>query len=174
MHCEPFSDAEGRVTGFVCGPSKKAKPCAFCGKPSTRLCDGKWVLGGIKAPCNKPICDVHRKALPGDRDYCPECEQRTRSTAGPKTEAPKRFAQKLVDWVATVTQLDPERGQLPNAEDWRRNAEKLFENETSAVAEEERKACVMVALAVAAEAKTEQGGNAAREIARRIRDRRDK
>jgi hypothetical protein len=39
----------------------------------------------------------------------------------------QRLAQKLVDWVATVTQLDPEKGQLANVEDWRRNAEALFE-----------------------------------------------
>jgi hypothetical protein len=38
----------------------------------------------------------------------------------------------------------------------------------------ERNECVMVALTVAAEAQTEQGGNAAREIARRIRERKDK
>lgn len=40
--------------------------------------------------------------------------------------SPQEFADKLVDWVATVTQLDPEKGELPNVEDWRRNAEKLF------------------------------------------------
>lgn len=38
----------------------------------------------------------------------------------------------------------------------------------------ERNECALVALQVAAEAQTEHGGNAAREIARRIRERRDK
>ena len=40
--------------------------------------------------------------------------------------SPEEFGEKLVAWVATVTQLDPEKGELPNVEDWRRNAEKLF------------------------------------------------
>lgn len=39
---------------------------------------------------------------------------------------PAEFAQKLVDWVSTVTQLDPEKGELANVDDWHRNAEKLF------------------------------------------------
>lgn len=38
----------------------------------------------------------------------------------------EQLALKLVDWVSTVTQLDAEKGLLPNAEDWRRNAEVLF------------------------------------------------
>lgn len=38
----------------------------------------------------------------------------------------KEFADRLVDNVATVTQLDPEKDELPNIEDWRRNAEALF------------------------------------------------
>jgi hypothetical protein len=41
-------------------------------------------------------------------------------------KTPEQLAQKLVDWVATTTQLDPEKGELPNVEDWRRNAEKLI------------------------------------------------
>ena len=40
---------------------------------------------------------------------------------------PEWWAQKLVDWVATTTQLDPERDELPNVEDWKRCAKKLFE-----------------------------------------------
>jgi hypothetical protein len=43
-----------------------------------------------------------------------------------KPLSPDQFAQKLVDFVATVTQLDPDKGELPNADIWRRNAEKLF------------------------------------------------
>ena len=39
---------------------------------------------------------------------------------------PEEWAQKLVDYVATVTQLDDEKGLLPNAEDWRRCAVNLF------------------------------------------------
>lgn len=39
----------------------------------------------------------------------------------------KEWADLLVDNVATVTQPDPEKGQFANVEDWRRNAEKLFE-----------------------------------------------
>ena len=118
---EPFTDESGRVTFFVCGPKKRAKPCAFCGKTSTRLCDGKWVSEGKKTSCDKPICEAHRTVLPGDRDYCPDCEKRTR---------------------VPMTPVEVERNE-----------------------------CLLLALHVAAEAKTEQGGNAAREIARRIRER---
>ncbi len=45
---------------------------------------------------------------------------------------PAEFAQRLVDNVATATQLDPEKGELPNVDDWRRNAEKLFAFATGA------------------------------------------
>ena len=126
MHCEPFTDESGRVTGYVCGPNKRAKPCAFCGARSTHLCDGKWLVDGKKSSCDKPICEGHRVALPGGRDYCPDCDKRSRASSA-------------------MTQSELERNE-----------------------------CVLVALAVAAEARTEQGGNAAREIARRIRERRDR
>ena len=126
MHCEPFRDEEGRVTGFVCGPKPRAKPCAFCGRPSSRLCDGRWVVDGKKTSCDKPICETHRVALPGNRDYCVDCDKRSRA------------------------------------------AEAMTPREL------ERSECVLVALQVAAEAQTEQGGNAAREIARRLRERRQK
>jgi len=39
---------------------------------------------------------------------------------------PAEFAQRLVDNVAAATQLDPDKGELPNVDDWRRNAEALF------------------------------------------------
>lgn len=42
------------------------------------------------------------------------------------------FAERLVDNVATATQLDPEKGELANVEDWRRNAESLFAFATGA------------------------------------------
>jgi hypothetical protein len=50
---------------------------------------------------------------------------------------PEEYAQKLVDWVSTVTQLDTEKGELPNVDDWQCNAAKLFR----AAVEEEREAC---------------------------------
>lgn len=37
----------------------------------------------------------------------------------------RAFADRLVDNVSCATQLDPEKGELPNVDDWRRNAEKL-------------------------------------------------
>lgn len=40
--------------------------------------------------------------------------------------AAKRWAQRLVDNVSTATQLDVEKDELPNVDDWRRNAEMLF------------------------------------------------
>ena len=38
----------------------------------------------------------------------------------------KQWAEKLVDYVSGVTQLDPDKDELANVEDWRRNAEVLF------------------------------------------------
>lgn len=49
------------------------------------------------------------------------------------------YADKLVDWVALVTQLDPENDELPNVEDWRRNAEKLFEQAMSDASKQEKR-----------------------------------
>lgn len=49
------------------------------------------------------------------------------------------YADKLVDWVAMVTQLDPEKDELPNVEDWRRNAEKLFGQAMDAADERARR-----------------------------------
>jgi hypothetical protein len=43
----------------------------------------------------------------------------------------ERFAEKLVDWVSTTTQLDPDEGELENVDDWRRNAQALFELEVA-------------------------------------------
>lgn len=40
---------------------------------------------------------------------------------------PSEWAQRLVDNVSTVTQLDPEKDELPNVDDWRRCAEQLFD-----------------------------------------------
>lgn len=48
--------------------------------------------------------------------------------------AAEELAQALVDWVATATQLDPDKDELPNVEDWQRNAKKLFALELRRVA----------------------------------------
>lgn len=43
-----------------------------------------------------------------------------------KPRSAKEWADLLVDNVSTATQLNVERDELPNVEDWRRNAEALF------------------------------------------------
>jgi hypothetical protein len=43
-------------------------------------------------------------------------------------EPVEAFVQRLVDHVATVTQLDPDKDELPNVEDWKRCLKALLIN----------------------------------------------
>lgn len=45
----------------------------------------------------------------------------------------KEFADRLVEWVSCVTQLDPEKNELPNVEAWHANAEKLYQGQMDLV-----------------------------------------
>ena len=51
---------------------------------------------------------------------------------------PEQWADMLVDFVAAVTQLDPEKDELPNVEDWRRNAVVLFRQAALEAAKEKK------------------------------------
>jgi hypothetical protein len=41
-------------------------------------------------------------------------------------KTPEQWADRLVCDVATVTQMDPDKGHLANVEDWKRNADAVF------------------------------------------------
>jgi hypothetical protein len=58
---------DGTVAHVLYAPPK-AKPCRYCTRRSSLLCD--WVMPGGKT-CDAPLC--RRCAVPGGRrtDYCP-------------------------------------------------------------------------------------------------------
>lgn len=47
----------------------KMPACAYCGKPSSRLCDEPT---GDYTTCDVAMCDRCTAARPGNRDYCRE------------------------------------------------------------------------------------------------------
>jgi hypothetical protein len=55
------------VTGIVCGPRTKKRPCITCGKPAGLLCDAP--LGTGKKTCSAPMCDEHSTNI-GGKDFC--------------------------------------------------------------------------------------------------------
>lgn len=63
MACERIGNA------IVCGRGVKPPkpPCAYCGEPSTRLCDEELRPG---LTCDVPMCDKHTTARPKGKDYC--------------------------------------------------------------------------------------------------------
>ncbi len=82
--------------GTICGPrGRKPKPCAYCGKPSSKLCDFVIGYGPGESPstpgmaaaktCDKPICgacsvhtepdtDICRRHLPENKPECDDCD----------------------------------------------------------------------------------------------------
>jgi hypothetical protein len=52
----------------------KPKKCAFCERPSTRLCD--FIVSPPqqvthKRTCDAPMCDEHAQRVGPNKDYCP-------------------------------------------------------------------------------------------------------
>lgn len=68
MPCYPFQIGEAR--GFICTRGNRAKPCKYCGRPHTKLCD--YPLRGAKAgkTCDIPMCDRCATHVEPDTDYC--------------------------------------------------------------------------------------------------------
>ncbi len=81
MPCERmnFRMKDGtEVQAFVCTRSpRRSLPCVVCGKPYTKLCDGKpgaWPnIKTSSGTCSAPLCDAHAHHVAPDRDYCPLC-----------------------------------------------------------------------------------------------------
>jgi hypothetical protein len=80
MHCT-FVNVEGKNV-IICGRKVKPTPqCAFCGEPSTKVCDFpvrdsagnhiKWYARD-RHTCDKPICERCATSIGVDRDLCPE------------------------------------------------------------------------------------------------------
>ena len=51
------------------GRRPKPKPCAFCGQPSSKLCDMPLLHGKT---CDKPLCEAHAVRQGPDVDWCPD------------------------------------------------------------------------------------------------------
>jgi hypothetical protein len=68
MPCYAFKI--GNATGFICTPRERSKPCKYCGRPSSKLCD--YPLRGAKAgkTCDIPMCDRCATHIDPDSDYC--------------------------------------------------------------------------------------------------------
>ncbi len=63
MPCEIKNDM------IICSRGKHKPPkCAFCPRPSTKLCD--YLLDGSHT-CDAPICDEHSKKQGINLDTCP-------------------------------------------------------------------------------------------------------
>ena len=75
MPCDT-ADLPGGVTAIVCSRGRSSKPCAYCGRASTRLCDfpvlKKIRSTGLetKGTCDVPLCDRCTSKIAGDGDLC--------------------------------------------------------------------------------------------------------
>jgi hypothetical protein len=53
---------------IVFGHVEDGSACGFCGRPSTKLCDGPGPDGET---CDAPLCDDHARRIGRNRDLCP-------------------------------------------------------------------------------------------------------
>jgi hypothetical protein len=63
-----INGSNGPLTVFMCTRGR-SKPCATCGRPSTKLCD--FPLGNGKT-CDAAICDGCATGVGMGLDYCPK------------------------------------------------------------------------------------------------------
>jgi hypothetical protein len=73
MPCNPLIK-DNKVVGFMCSRGRsRAKPCVYCKKPSTQLCDfpiEKLKNGKFKT-CDMPLClNCSQKGVSNDTDFC--------------------------------------------------------------------------------------------------------
>lgn len=92
MTCEHVK-MPGGITAIVCSRGrrgKKPKACAFCGKPSSLLCDFKRrapeISGGVQRlvdkTCDKPLCVACAVSVGEDLDHCPDHKPRAGDQLG--------------------------------------------------------------------------------------------
>jgi hypothetical protein len=60
---------------IVCGPRGRAKKCAYCSRPSSKLCDfpvpdKNPTHGLVSKTCDKPLCDQCTRHTEPDIDVC--------------------------------------------------------------------------------------------------------
>jgi len=96
MPCRPLTSLDGKTVGFACSRGRRSKPCAYCSRPSSRLCDFPVMKDhGIKGTCDCPLCDRCTTGFAREGDLCrahaPLWDQKLgRPTVGPgTTEGPK-------------------------------------------------------------------------------------
>lgn len=81
MPCIPFTMKDnGPAILCVRGRRTKPKPCACCGRPSSKLCDFEravpMIHGGIQSrvqkTCDKPLCGNCAVKVGPEIDHCPD------------------------------------------------------------------------------------------------------
>lgn len=70
MPCERYVSPDGQTVAIICSRGRRAaKPCHYCGKPSTSLCD--YPIRDGKT-CDKPMCNYCKTNVGPDLDVCRE------------------------------------------------------------------------------------------------------
>ena len=70
MPCRTVSLPGGGYAIVCGGHGPRQKPCVYCGKPSSKLCD--FPIEGAKGEtCDRPLCERCAVHVEGkDEDYC--------------------------------------------------------------------------------------------------------
>jgi len=88
MPCEVKRGPTGSIDVIICRRGQRSKPCASCGRPSTKLCDYPLTGSRIGETCSRPLCDacattVGRKGG-ATIDYCRVHAERHAKSQGAK------------------------------------------------------------------------------------------
>jgi hypothetical protein len=68
MACKHIST--GGLTMIVCGRGQRTKPCHYCGRPSSYLCDHPVIRNGKRQTCDVPMCQACACEVAKDTDLC--------------------------------------------------------------------------------------------------------
>jgi hypothetical protein len=55
---------------IVCSRGQRSTPCAYCGRPSSRLCDFPVTRNGKRGTCDAALCARCTSKIAGDGDLC--------------------------------------------------------------------------------------------------------
>jgi hypothetical protein len=69
MPCDPVKLPDGGMA-LVCSRGRRSRPCRYCGRASSRLCDFPVLRGLHKGTCDTPICERCTTRIAGDGDLC--------------------------------------------------------------------------------------------------------